>query len=239
MWGKADVHAGRWAADGEHGYTYEGVAFYIYKYPRAGLKPIHVFINPKNGNKIFSMSPSQAGPHSDNFKRQGVIGYGGCTPSKNDGMNIGAPGGGAGAFGGGEMSACQPACLRACLPACLPACRARADVVGAALYLRVGGLGAALYQARVPLLSSPPLADVSIRGGRAAARRRAAAAVGQSYQDAGRRVSTPHAAMRCICARCCRSLFARGSCQACLIVRTRAAAIHSLLSPWTFFAALE
>ena len=87
--------------DGEHGYTYEGVAFYIYKYPRQGLKPIHVFINPKNGNKIFSMSPSQAGPHSDNFKPQGVIGYGGCTPSKNDGMNMGAAGGGAGAFGGG------------------------------------------------------------------------------------------------------------------------------------------
>ena len=30
----------------------------------------------------------QAGPHSDNFKLQGVIGYGGCTPSKNDGMQV-------------------------------------------------------------------------------------------------------------------------------------------------------
>jgi len=38
----------------------QGVAFYIYKYPRKGLNPIYVHINPKNGNKIFSMSPSQA-----------------------------------------------------------------------------------------------------------------------------------------------------------------------------------
>jgi hypothetical protein len=42
-------------------YTHtQGVAFYIYKYPRKGLSPIYVHINPKNGNKIFSMSPSQA-----------------------------------------------------------------------------------------------------------------------------------------------------------------------------------
>jgi len=97
-WGKGGSYR---TPDGEHGYTYEGVAFYIYKYARQGLKPIYVHVNPKNGNKIFSMSPNQAGPHSDNFKLQGTIGYGGCTPSKNDGMNIGAPGGGAGAFGGG------------------------------------------------------------------------------------------------------------------------------------------
>jgi len=97
-WGKGGSYR---TPDGEHGYTYEGVAFYIYKYARQGLKPIYVHVNPKNGNKIFSMSPNQAGPHSDNFKLQGTIGYGGCTPSKNDGMNIGAPGGGAGANGGG------------------------------------------------------------------------------------------------------------------------------------------
>jgi hypothetical protein len=99
-WGKGGSYR---TPDGEHGYTYEGVAFYIYKYPRQGLKPIHVFINPKNGNKIFSMSPTQAGPHSDNFKPQGVIGYGGCTPSKNDGMQM-ASGAGPGAFGGGTRT---------------------------------------------------------------------------------------------------------------------------------------
>jgi hypothetical protein len=97
-WGKGGSYR---TPDGEHGYTYEGVAFYIYKYPRAGLKPIYAFVNPKNGNKIFSMSNTQAGPHSDNFKLQGVIGYGGCTPSKNDGMQLGAAGGGAGSNGGG------------------------------------------------------------------------------------------------------------------------------------------
>ena len=44
-----------------HTHTHtQGVAFYIYKYPRKGLNPIYVHINPKNGNKIFSMSPSQA-----------------------------------------------------------------------------------------------------------------------------------------------------------------------------------
>lgn len=97
-WGKGGSYR---TPDGEHGYTYEGVAFYIYKYPRAGLNPIYAFVNPKNGNKIFSMSNSQAGPHSDNFKLQGVIGYGGCTPSKNDGMQLSAPGGGDGSGGGG------------------------------------------------------------------------------------------------------------------------------------------
>eukprot|EP00960_Hanusia_phi_P077624 768718-Hanusia_phi.AAC.6 len=63
--------------DGEHGYTYEGVAFYIYKYPRQGLQPVYAFVNPKNGNKIFSMSTGDAGPHSANFKMQGIIGYAG------------------------------------------------------------------------------------------------------------------------------------------------------------------
>ena len=38
-WGKGGSYR---TPDGEHGYTYEGVAFYIYKYPRAGLKPIVV-----------------------------------------------------------------------------------------------------------------------------------------------------------------------------------------------------
>jgi hypothetical protein len=55
-WGKGGSYR---TPDGEHGYTYEGVAFYIYKYPRAGLKPIYAFVNPKNGNKIFSMSNTQ------------------------------------------------------------------------------------------------------------------------------------------------------------------------------------
>lgn len=96
-WGKGGSYR---TPDGEHGYTYEGVAFYIYKYPRRGLKPIYVHVNPKNGNKIFSMSPSQAGPHSANFRLQGTMGYGGCTPSKNDGMQL-SSGGGAGQYGGG------------------------------------------------------------------------------------------------------------------------------------------
>uniref|UniRef100_A0A7S0HJC8 MADS-box domain-containing protein n=2 Tax=Geminigeraceae TaxID=589343 RepID=A0A7S0HJC8_9CRYP len=84
-WGKGGSYR---TPDGEHGYTYEGVAFYIYKYPRQGLQPVYAFVNPKNGNKIFSMSTGDAGPHSANFKMQGIIGYAGCTPSRNDGLKM-------------------------------------------------------------------------------------------------------------------------------------------------------
>jgi hypothetical protein len=87
-WGKGGSYR---TPDGEHGYTYEGVAFYIYKYPRQGLGPVYEYVNPKNGNKIFSMSNSNAGPHSDNFHLQGQIGYAGCTPSKNDGLSLSHP----------------------------------------------------------------------------------------------------------------------------------------------------
>lgn len=97
-WGKGGSYR---TPDGQHGYTYEGVAFYIYKYPHNGLSPIYAFVNPANGNKILSMSNSQSGPHSANFKLQGIIGYGGCTPSKDDGMKLSAPGGGDGSDGGG------------------------------------------------------------------------------------------------------------------------------------------
>jgi len=53
----------------------QGVAFYIYKYPRKGLNPIYVHINPKNGKKIFSMSPSQAPKKkkSENFALYGFM----------------------------------------------------------------------------------------------------------------------------------------------------------------------
>lgn len=34
-WGKGGSYR---TPDGEHGYTYEGVAFYIYKFPRQGAK---------------------------------------------------------------------------------------------------------------------------------------------------------------------------------------------------------
>lgn len=63
---------------------------------------MYEFVNPKNGNKVFSMNPKAAGPESGNFKLQGTIGYAGCTPSANDGMGLTKPGGGdAAAFGGG------------------------------------------------------------------------------------------------------------------------------------------
>jgi len=87
-WGKGGSYR---TPDGEHGYTYEGVAFYIYKYPRTGLNPVYAYVNPKNGNKIFSMSNANAGPHSDAFKLQGQMGYAGCTPSKNDGLALNKP----------------------------------------------------------------------------------------------------------------------------------------------------
>ena len=38
-----------------------------------GLNPVFAYVNPKNGNKIFSMSSANAGPHSDAFKLQGQV----------------------------------------------------------------------------------------------------------------------------------------------------------------------
>jgi hypothetical protein len=98
-WGKGGSYR---TPDGEHGYTYEGVAFYIYKYPRQGANPVYEFVDPKNGNKVFSMNKKVAGPQSGGFNLQGTIGYAGCTPSANDGMGLTKPGGGSAAgFGGG------------------------------------------------------------------------------------------------------------------------------------------
>jgi len=68
--------------EGDRGHTYEGVAFYLYKEPRQGLKPMYMFLNPKNNDAMFSMDKTNAGVMDKGFKLAGPIGYAGCVPGK-------------------------------------------------------------------------------------------------------------------------------------------------------------